>query len=74
MLLNFQNRGIGDLQTTIIIIMVLVILWVVLRQTGRKRKKRGFRSTSLSNLRQRFIQGDISEEEYQKQKRDLENK
>ena len=74
MLLLMQNRGIGDLQTTVIIIVVLLILWVLLRQTAMKRKRRSFRSTSLSHLRQRYIKGEISDEEYEKQKKDLDNR
>ncbi len=60
-----------DFTTTIIIIVVLLILWVGLRQMGRKRKRRAFKSTSLGNLRRRYVQGEISEEEYEKQKKDL---
>ncbi len=69
-----QNRGIGDLQTTIIIIVILLILWVGLRQMGHKRKRRSFRSTSLASLRKSYINGEISEEEYEKQKKDLTEK
>ena len=71
MVLLLQNDGINDLQTFIIIIVVLLILWVGLRQMGRKRKRRAFRSTSLGNLRRRYVQGEISEEEYEKQKKKL---
>lgn len=72
MLGMLQNKGItDDFTTTIIIIVVLFILWVGLRQMGRKRKRRAFKSTSLGNLRRRYVQGEISEEEYEKQKKDL---
>ncbi len=71
MILLLQNGGINALQTTIIIIVVLLILWVGLRQMGRGRKRRTFRSTSLGNLRKRYVKGEISEEEYERQKKDL---
>jgi uncharacterized membrane protein len=66
-----QTRGIGDLQTTVIILVLLLLVWVLLRQRGQNRPRRSFRSTSLGNLRKRYLQGEISEEEYEREKRDL---
>jgi uncharacterized membrane protein len=71
MIVLLQTRGIGDLQTTVLILVLLLVVWVLLRQRGQKRPRRSFRSTSLGNLRKRYLQGEISEEEYEREKKGL---
>ncbi|HKL37726.1 MAG TPA: SHOCT domain-containing protein [Bacteroidales bacterium] len=66
-----QSGEMNDLTITLGLIVVLLIAWIFLRRMG-KRDKRSFRSTSLRNLRQRYLRGEISDEEYEKQKKDLE--
>lgn len=66
-----QSGEMNDLTVTLALIVVLLIAWIFLRRMG-KRDKRSFRSTSLRNLRQRYLRGELSDEEYEKQKRDLE--
>jgi uncharacterized membrane protein len=69
-----QQSTLSDLTTMIVIIVVLLIFWMLLKQMAGRKNKRSFRSTSLGNLRQRYLQGDISEEEYEEQKKGLKNK
>lgn len=66
-----QSGNMNDLTVTLGLIVVLLVAWVFLRRMG-KRDKRTFRSTSMRNLRQRYLRGEISDEEYEKQKKDLE--
>lgn len=66
-----QSGEMNDLTLTLGLIVVLLIAWIFLRRMG-KRDKRSFRSASLRNLRQRYLRGEISDEEYEKQKSDLE--
>jgi len=66
-----QSGEMNDLTITLGLIVVLLIAWIFLRRMG-KRDKRSFRSTSLRNLRQRYLKGELSDEEYEKQKKDLE--
>lgn len=66
-----QAGEMDDLTITLGLIVVLLIAWIFLRRMG-KRDRRTFRSTSLRNLRQRYLQGEISDEEYEKQKKDLQ--
>jgi len=66
-----QSGEMNDLTITLGLIVVLLIAWIFLRRMG-KRDKRSFSSTSLRNLRQRYLRGEISDEEYEKQKKDLE--
>jgi len=66
-----QSGEMNDLSITLGLIVVLLIAWVFLRRMG-KRDRRTFRSTSLRNLRQRYLKGEISDEEYEKQKKDLQ--
>jgi uncharacterized membrane protein len=61
----------NDLTVTLGLIVVLLVAWIFLRRMG-KRDKRTFRSTSMRHLRQRYLRGEISDEEYEKQKKDLE--
>lgn len=68
-LLQKSNEG-SDLEVTLGLIIALLIVWMLLRRMG-KRGKRTFRSTSLRNLRRRYLNGEISDEEYEKQKKDL---
>jgi len=68
-LLQKSNEG-SDLEITLGLIIALLIVWMLLRRMGR-RGKRTFRSTSLRNLRRRYLNGEISDEEYEKQKKDL---
>jgi len=65
-----QGGEVNDLTITLGLIVVLLIAWVFLRRMGR-REKRTFKSTSLRNLRQRYLKGEISDEEYEKQKEEL---
>ncbi len=74
MITLLQGEGINDLSTTVIIVVVLLILWVLIRHTGRKRKRRSFKSTSLGNLRRRYLEGSISGEEYERQKEELKKR
>lgn len=60
----------SDLVITMALIIALLIVWMLLRRMG-KRGKRTFRSTSLRNLRRRYLNGEISDEEYERQKKDL---
>ena len=69
-----NNGGISDLTTTIIIILVLLVFWMLLKQMGRKRKRRSFRSISARDLRERYLRGDISPEEYEAEKKRFEQK
>lgn len=66
-----QSGNMNDLTVTLGLIVVLLVAWIFLRRMG-KRDKRTFRSTSMRNLRQRYLRGEISDEEYEKQKKDLE--
>jgi uncharacterized membrane protein len=65
-----QSGEANDLTITLGLIVVLLIAWLFLRRMG-KREKRTFKSTSLRNLRQRYLKGEISDEEYEKQKEEL---
>ncbi|MFP4365569.1 MAG: SHOCT domain-containing protein [Bacteroidales bacterium] len=70
---HLQVNGMPELSKMLIIIIILIIVWGFLRQMGKRREKRAFKSTSLGNLRERYLRGDISDDEYDKQKKDLEN-
>jgi uncharacterized membrane protein len=65
-----QSNKESDLVVTLGLIIALLIVWMLLRRMGR-RGKRTFRSTSLRNLRRRYLDGEISDEEYEKQKKEL---
>lgn len=65
-----QKNAESDLVITLALIFALIIVWMVLRRMG-KRDKRTFKSTSLRNLRQRYLKGEIDDKEYESQKRDL---
>ena len=65
-----QSNEDSDLVVTLGLIIALLILWMLLRRMGR-RGKRTFRSTSLRNLRRRYLDGEISDEEYERQKKEL---
>ena len=67
-----QSGEANDLTVTLGLIVVLLIAWLFLKRMG-KREKRTFKSTSLRNLRQRYLKGEISDEEYEKQKEELSN-
>ncbi|MBS3771236.1 MAG: SHOCT domain-containing protein [Bacteroidales bacterium] len=60
----------SDLVITLALIIALLIVWMLLRRLG-KRGKRTFRSTSLRHLRRRYLNGEISDEEYERQKKEL---
>lgn len=68
-----QNDEGSDLVITLALIIALLIVWMLLRRLG-KRGVRTFRSTSLRNLRRRYLNGEISDEEYEEQKKDLTDK
>jgi|GEM_PF-2089331 len=68
-ILQQSNEG-SDLVVTLGLIIALLIAWMLLRRMGR-RGKRTFRSTSLRNLRRRYLDGEISDEEYERQKKEL---
>ena len=70
MILLQKSNEESDLVITLGLIIALLILWMLLRRMG-KRGKRTFRSTSLRNLRRRYLNGEISDEEYERQKKDL---
>ncbi len=65
-----QSNKESDLVITLGLIIALLIVWMLLRKMGR-RGKRTFRSTSLRNLRRRYLDGEISDEEYERQKKEL---
>ena len=65
-----QSNEDSDLLVTLGLIIALLIVWMLLRRMGR-RGKRTFRSTSLRNLRRRYLDGEISDEEYERQKKEL---
>jgi uncharacterized membrane protein len=65
-----QSNEDSDLVVTLGLIIALLIVWMLLRRMGR-RGKRTFRSTSLRNLRRRYLDGEISDEEYERQKKEL---
>jgi uncharacterized membrane protein len=67
-----QAEEVNDLTITLGLIVALLIAWLFLRRMG-KREKRTFKSTSLRNLRQRYLRGEISDEEYEKQKEALKD-
>jgi len=67
-----QAEEVNDLTITLGLIVGLLIAWLFLRRMG-KREKRTFKSTSLRNLRQRYLRGEISDEEYEKQKEALKD-
>ncbi|MFP4620660.1 MAG: SHOCT domain-containing protein [Bacteroidales bacterium] len=71
-LLQKSNEG-SDLEITLLLIIALLVVWMLLRRMG-KRGKRTFRSTSLRNLRRRYLSGEISDEEYDRQKKELSEK
>ena len=68
-LLQQSDEG-SDLAVTFALIVALLVVWLILRRIG-KRGKRTFKSTSLRNLRRRYLNGEISDEEYEKQKQEL---
>jgi uncharacterized membrane protein len=68
-----QSGDANDLTITLGLIVVLLIAWLFLKRMG-KREKRTFKSTSLRNLRQRYLNGEISDEEYEKQKEELSDR
>ena len=70
MMILLQTGEMNDLTVTLGLIAVLLVAWLFLRRMGR-REKRTFKSTSLRNLRQRYLRGEISDEEYESQKKDL---
>jgi uncharacterized membrane protein len=72
-LILLQKDGQSDLVITLVLIFVLLVIWMLLRQFG-KREKRTFRSTSLRSLRKRYLEGEISDEEYERQKKHLTDK
>jgi uncharacterized membrane protein len=47
----------------------LLLIWLLLRNIGKKKKGRKFGSLSDRNLRNRYLRGEISKEEYEKQKK-----
>ncbi len=71
MTILLQTGDMNDLTMTLGLIVVLLVAWLFLRRMG-KRDKRTFRSTSLRNLRQRYLRGEITDEEYERQKKDFE--
>ena len=55
------------------LIVILLILWLLLRKMG-KRNKRQFRSPSLNHLRNRYLKGELDNEEYERQKKEIKNR
>jgi len=62
---------INELLKIIGLVIGLLIIWLALRKLGKKKKRRKFRSPSRRHLRNQFLRGEISKEEYEKQKKDL---
>ncbi|MFO8235207.1 MAG: hypothetical protein R6U04_07380 [Bacteroidales bacterium] len=60
-----------ELGKLLILVIVLLIIWIVLRKLGKKKKKRAFGSPSMRHLQKRFMRGEISKEEFEKQKEKL---
>lgn len=80
---SFRNNGYGchgfglmsNNWLTIILTMILIILAVVLIiKLIQNNKSKTVSSIALDNLKAKFANGDISEEEYLKRKNILENK
>jgi uncharacterized membrane protein len=67
-----QSNEESDLVITLALIIALLVVWMLLRRMGR-RGKRTFRSTSLRDLRRRYLNGEISDEEYERQKKELKD-
>jgi len=57
----------------ILLIIILLFIWLFLRRIG-KRNKRNFRSPSLNHLRSRYLKGEIDDDEYEKQKKEIQAK
>ena len=61
----------GEMGWMLFLIIILLIIWLFLKRIG-KRNKRNFRSPSLNHLRSRYLKGEIDDEEYKKQKKEIE--
>ncbi|MGM0497648.1 MAG: hypothetical protein ACQESJ_06995 [Bacteroidota bacterium] len=66
-------EALGELGWMVLLIIILLIIWLFLRRIG-KRDRRNFRSPSLKHLRSRYLKGQIDEEEYEKQKEEIQAK
>ncbi len=62
---------INELGKVLILVIALLIIWIVLRKIGKKKNKRAFGSPSMRHLQKRFLRGEISKEEFEKQKEKL---
>lgn len=63
----------GEMGWMILLIIILLIIWLFLKRIG-KRHKKNFRSPSLNHLRSRYLKGEIDDEEYEKQKEEIQAK
>jgi len=63
----------GEMGWMILLIIILLFIWLFLRRIG-KRNKRNFRSPSLNHLRSRYLKGELDDDEYEKQKQEIQAK
>jgi len=63
----------GEMGWMFLLIILLLFIWLFLKRIG-KRNKRNFRSPSLNHLRSRYLKGEIDDDEYEKQKQEIQAK
>ena len=63
----------GEMGWMLLLIILLLFIWLFLRRIG-KRNKRNFRSPSLNHLRSRYLKGELDDDEYEKQKQEIQAK
>jgi len=63
----------GEMGWMLLLIILLLFVWLFLKRIG-KRNKRNFRSPSLNHLRSRYLKGEIDDDEYEKQKQEIQDK
>jgi len=63
----------GEMGWMLLLIILLLAIWLFLKRTG-KRNKRNFRSPSLNHLRNRYLKGEIDDDEYNRQKQEIQAK
>ena len=63
----------GEMGWMLLLIILLLFIWLFLRRIG-KRNKRNFRSPSLNHLRSRYLKGELDDDEYEKQKKEIQDK
>jgi uncharacterized membrane protein len=65
----FDFKAFSEVTQIVGLALGLLIIWLLLRNIGKKKKGRKFGSLSKRNLRNRYLRGEISKEEYEKQKK-----